>query len=906
MRLNKLLAIAVLLVIPLAAGLCPSALQAAEQTGKFNGTVYDPNGTPLPGVTVSVQSNNLMGTRKTQTAEDGSFLFFGLPPGKYTLETNQTGFQPFKQSDIRVNIGGTASMDIVLEIPTAEETVVVTAKRPVVDKEKTVIGQNYDEDFLEEVPVGRSFQNIATMAPGVVGGPDWSGNPNIHGGSMYSNQYLIDGMNTTDPTSNTFSANINYDAIKEFQILTGGLDAEYGQATGGVINMVTKSGGNEFHADTTFFWNPNFMVLKDDFEKDAAGKQDAIAINLNAGGPVIKDRLWYFFSGEFSRRISSIPATENYFDKANPGLLQHPERNWLSFYYLGKITYQMTDKHKLTLFTQGDPTWLENELQDPKVEAKAERQRTQGGSMYSLAWEAVWAKNLYQKTQLGFQYSRLHIFPMSECTDIEDEKCRSHTDTTTDLTTVNDTYNLNDRRYRVQFDSSWTYFLENLLGDHEAKAGWQYFYTWNDTFRSLPGGGYYQDKANQQPYRLVRLKEVNGQMENLNTSIHGSTLAFYLQDAWKVTKHIIVKPGVRFDYGVMKNYKDQDITAFLTTSPRLNAVWDATRDGKTVVRAGYNRYIDTGYLSLSKFVGNSLEEETYSYDPNSGQFSSFYRTAGGDSGVVVKDNLTAPYTDEISLQIERELFTDFSVGVNGLWRNTKYIYEDDEANLIWNQDGTDVIGYKNNQQKYIWNLGTPVEAERRYWGFELVARKAFSNNWQMSGSYTYSRAEGAPSTQISAYLDNPRQDKLWRSWLDYDRRHVIKMDGSYHIPFGLELGASVFWATGYPYSKYVMNTYWAGYANLADKFGYDPDHPDNPYWNRLPDAFGLDLKVVWDMKELTGQQLDLITEMNNVLHLRPKTDLEQNAMPAGSPRQYGQYYGTAPGFSAGVGVRYRY
>ncbi len=904
MRSNKLLAIAVLLALPLVAALIPGAVQAAEQTGKFNGTVYDPNGTPLPGVGVSIQSNNLMGVRKTQTADDGSFLFFGLPPGKYSIEINQTGFQPFKQGDIRVSMGGTASMDIVLELPTAEETVVVTAKRPVVDKEKTVLGQNYDEDFLEEVPVGRSYQNIATMAPGVVAGSG-SGNPNVHGGSLYSNQYLIDGMNTTDPTTNTFAANINYDAIKEFQILTGGLDAEYGQAMGGVVNLVTKSGGNEFHADATLFWNPDFMVLKDDFEKDAAGTQDAIAVNLNAGGPILKDRLWYFFSGEFNRRISAIPGTDNYFDTAMPGLLQHPERNWLSFYYLGKLTYQMTDKHKLTFMTQGDPTWLENELQNPKVESDAERQRTQGGSLYSLAWEAIWTKNLFQKTQVGFQYSRLHIFPMSECTDVRDEACRSHTDLATDLTTVNDTRNLDDRRYRMQFDSAWTYYLENLLGDHEAKAGWQYFYTWNDATESIPGGGYYQDNAGQ-PYRLVRLKEVNGELEPLNTSIHGSTLAFYLQDSWKLFKYLIVKPGLRFDYAVMKNYKDMNITNFLTTSPRINLVWDATRDGKTVIRAGYNRYIDTGYLSLSSFVGKSLEEETYEYDAESGQYSKFYGSSGGDDGVVVKDNLTAPYTDEVSIQIERELFTDFSVGLNAMWRNTKYIYEDDEANLIWNEDGTDVVGYKNNERKYIWNLGTPAEAERRYWGFELVANKAFSNNWQMSGSYTYSRAEGAPSTQISAYLDNPRQNSLWRSWLDFDRRHVIKLDGSYHFPFGIELGASVFWATGYPYAKYVMNTYWGGYNNLADKYGYDPDHPDNPYWNRFPQTFGLDMKVVWDLKELTGQQLDLITEMNNVLHLRPKTDLEENDMPAGSPRQYGNFYATASGFSAGMGIRYRY
>ena len=194
-RRNNVSALRLLLAVPLMLALALPAL-AAEQTGKLNGTVYDPDGVPLAGVTVTISSNVLMGKRRTQTAEDGSFLFFGLPPGKYTIEIEQSGFMPFRQENVTINIGGTASLDILLELPTAEETVVVTAKRPVVDKEKTNLGQNFDDEFLEEVPVGRSYQSVAQLAPGVVGG----GNPNVHGGSLYSNQFLIDGINTTERT----------------------------------------------------------------------------------------------------------------------------------------------------------------------------------------------------------------------------------------------------------------------------------------------------------------------------------------------------------------------------------------------------------------------------------------------------------------------------------------------------------------------------------------------------------------------------------------------------------------------------------------------------------------------------------------------------------------------------------
>jgi hypothetical protein len=899
-RRNRITAFASLFVVALVLALALPAF-ATVQTGKLTGTVFDPDGVPLAGVTVTISAPEMMGTRKIQTAEDGSFLFFGLPPGKYKIDIQQPGFLPFLQEQIRVNIGSTITLDILLELPTAEETVVVTARRPVVDKERTTLGGNYDDEFLETVPITRQYQSVAALAPGVVGGA----NPNIHGGSLYSNQYLVDGVNTTDPVTNTFAANFNFDAIKEVQVLTGGLDAEYGYATGGIINLVTKSGGNEFHLDTTFYATPEVLSLKDSFEKEGAPTRDNYQFNINAGGPILKDKLWYFASLEFNRNLAKLSSTPDYFNPANPEPIQHPARDWISLFYLAKLTFQASDNHKLVAMAQGDPTWLKNEDQSNFIAAEAETQRYQGGFFVSLAWEALWSKSLFQKTQIAIKQSTLDIFPMG-CRDLEDENCRSHYDQDTGLTTGNSSTDVLTERWRLQFDSSWTYYLDGFLGDHEWKAGWQFAHTWEDYREGYPGGASYTDRSGR-PYRINQLlRDENGEFQRLSTQITGDTLGLYLQDSWKITKDLTLKPGVRFDWAEMRNYKDETITSFMTTSPRLNLVWDITSDGKTVFRAGYNRYVDTGYLLLSGFVGKSLESETYEYNPATGQYDIFVRSSGGDSGVIVKDNLTAPHTDEVSLQIERELFTDFSLALNGLWRETKYVYEDDEANLIWNQEGTDVIGYKNGEETFIWSLGTPREAWRRYWGLEVVARKTFSNNWTLNGSYTYSRAEGAPDTLVSAYMDNPRQDKYFWSWLGYDVRHRLKLDGSYALPYGIELGASFWWTTGAPYTKVVTNRYWGGYSNYDFYRGYDREHPDDPYWNRTFDSVSFDLKVVWDLKELTGQQIDLIAEMINVLHLRDKTGLITTDYPEGAPTQYGDYTGHRSGFRAALGIRYRY
>lgn len=900
MRLTRITALASLFVVPLVLALAAPAL-ASVQTGKLAGNVFDPDGVPLGGVTVTLTGENLMGQRQIQTSEDGAFLFFGLPPGRYVIVIEQPGFLPFRQEDVRVQIGGTVSLDILMELPTAEETVVVTARRPVVDKEKTSLGGNFDDEYLENIPISRQYQSVASLAPGVVGG----GNPNIHGGSLYSNQYLVDGVNTTDPVTNTFSANFNFDAIKEVQVLTGGLDAEYGQATGGIINLVTKSGGNEFALDASFYAQPDEFILKDSFEKDGAPSYSNYQFNLNLGGPILKDRLWYFASIEFNRSVSQMGATPDYFNPANPDKIQHPSRNWLSVYYLAKLTFQATDKHKLTAMTQGDPTWIENEIQSQFVSAEAERQRYQGGYFAMLTWEALWSKNLFQKTMFAYKQSSLDIYPMG-CRDNTDPECRQHYDQDYGLTTGNDSYDYLSIRHRLQFDSAWTYYLDDFLGDHEWKIGWQFAHTWQDLTQGLAGGASYTDQGGR-PYRISELvRDASGNYQKLDIQIAGDTLGLYLQDSWKITKNITFKPGIRVDWAQMRNYEEKVITEFLTTSPRLNFVWDITGDGKTVLRAGYNRYIDTGYLMLPDFVGKDLETNTYEYNPATQRYDIFVRSSGGDSGVVVKNNLTAPHVDEINLQLERELFTDFSLAVNGLWRQTMYIFEDDESNLIWNREGTDVIGYKNGEETYIWSLGTPREAWRRYWGFEIVARKAFSNNWQLSAFYTYSRAEGAPDELISSYLDNPRQDKYFWSWLSYDRRHNIRIEGSYALPYGIQIGAMMFWRTGYPYSKAVKNNYWGGYNNYDWYGGYDREHPDNPYWNRTFDVFQIDLKLVWDLKELTGQQIDIIAELMNVLHLRDKTGLETRDLPSTAPTQYGDYTANRSGFQAALGLRYRY
>ena len=258
--------------------------RAQERTGRIEGTVYDDDGNPMAGASVTVSSpTQIGGARSVVAGADGSFRFLGLIPGEFTVKVQRSGFRSDIRQGIRVNVNRTVTLDILLERapdaakvkapPTTQpggiaitpsgarpasgkpktETYVITAARPVVDVTKAATGESLSDEYVESVPVqNRSYQGVANMTRNVTGGAQGNrksntgGNPSVSGGAYFNNTYLVDGMETTDPVTHTFSANFNFDAIADVNIMTGGGGAEYSDTPGGVINMVTKSGSNVF------------------------------------------------------------------------------------------------------------------------------------------------------------------------------------------------------------------------------------------------------------------------------------------------------------------------------------------------------------------------------------------------------------------------------------------------------------------------------------------------------------------------------------------------------------------------------------------------------------------------------------------------------------------------------------
>jgi hypothetical protein len=317
-------------IISMAAFAAPAAFAALD--GTVSGTVKDASGQPLPGVSVTITGGVLQGQRAAVTKPGGSCLLANLPPGGgYKVSFALQGFRTAERTEVRVSLNSDTQVSATLDLTSVVEGITVTAEAPIVDVTKTNTSNNYSSDYLKKVPIGaggRSYQNVLSAAPGVTTG---GGNPNVLGGNILENSWLVDGINTTDPVTHTFSFNMNFDAIQEVSLQTSGFEAEFGRANGGIVNVVTKSGGNEFSGSGDIRYATNKFSEKGDFFDPNITKSENIQPNFTLGGPVLKDRLWFF--GNVGRPITSAtPVTTNAVVLAqNPTALPREFKGWNCF-----------------------------------------------------------------------------------------------------------------------------------------------------------------------------------------------------------------------------------------------------------------------------------------------------------------------------------------------------------------------------------------------------------------------------------------------------------------------------------------------------------------------------------------------------------------------------------------------
>jgi len=364
--MRKLFAFVFALCLSLAA--TAAFAQDVQTKGSIGGTVTDQNGAAVPGATVSVTGAE--GVRTATTNGNGVFAVENLIPGNYSVKVSGTGFKTSSVSDVLVVVGKQAALAIKLEPGEITAVVEVTAAQ-VIDKASTAVSSNLGDQLFKNIPVQRGVASLFYLAPGVtdsLGGGAF--NPSISGGSALDNLYVADGVNITDSAFGgigTFSRSygglgtgINTAFVKEVQVKTAGFEPQYGQSEGGIINIITQSGSNDFHGAAYGFFRPNgFEATRpqpDDFKVNKVGKILHIAnydAGVDMGGPVVKNKLFFF--GSFN------PTWQRDLVRGATGsglltLLGDHTRRYRTWNYAAKGDWNINGNHQITASIYGDPT----------------------------------------------------------------------------------------------------------------------------------------------------------------------------------------------------------------------------------------------------------------------------------------------------------------------------------------------------------------------------------------------------------------------------------------------------------------------------------------------------------------------------------------------------------------------
>jgi len=288
--------------------------------GKITGKVVDDQGNPLPGVTVEATSPRLVGKAATVTDATGAYRLMALPSGTYQLTYSLPGFKTLVRKDIVLQLSQTLVINVTMEPAAIEEQVTVVGQSPLVDVKSTVKGQVMTKEVFMSLPRGRTFDTLISTMPGVTS-EGITGGLSVDGATGTENMWYIDGANITNIHLGTRGQNVVLELVDEVKVTASGYNAEFGGSMGGVVNVISRSGGNTFHGDLMGYYNNNKLwmqgkdrqylrqnpyvygqyeyVSDDDLYFDGGKKRDKynrLEGIVSLGGYILKDRLWFFAS----------------------------------------------------------------------------------------------------------------------------------------------------------------------------------------------------------------------------------------------------------------------------------------------------------------------------------------------------------------------------------------------------------------------------------------------------------------------------------------------------------------------------------------------------------------------------------------------------------------------------------
>ncbi len=394
--------------------LAMSAIAQTTTTGTVEGTVTDSNGAVVPGATVTLSGGGLLRPQTATSDNDGVYRFLQVPPGKYSVKIEASaGFAAYTQENVEVNLGKSSTVSIGLK-PASVGAVVDVVASPDIDPTSNVTGSNISSDFFSNIPTARTVQSLYNIAPTVArsGLRDASGrdrDPSVAGSSGPENNYILDGVNTTDPAFGGGGSNIPFDFVQEVQIQTGNYGANQGLSTGGVFNVITKAGTNDYHGDL-FAYIGSKSLVRDTKNFPLTGLAPSGFSEVDAGGdfsgPIIKNRLTFFVAFNPQRRENTY-LTQTFRTEVTNKITTP--------FYSGKLTWLVNNNNTFTFSTFGDFTKQEGHLFPGSGfganEASFQGLQETGGTNYAFRLNSNLAQNWIGEFSFGLHKQRNNVIP---------------------------------------------------------------------------------------------------------------------------------------------------------------------------------------------------------------------------------------------------------------------------------------------------------------------------------------------------------------------------------------------------------------------------------------------------------------------------------------------------------------
>lgn len=635
--------------------------QTRATTADLGGTIVDQSSAVLPGTTVTAQNVDTNQARSAITDERGRFLIPALAPGTYTVRAELAGFSPRTLNDIVLTLGGLVDVHLSLNVAGGQEVVLVAGDAPVVDPQKTAVSSVISQAQIQHLPInGRNFIGFSLLAPAVATdrtpqqGASGTSGLSFAGQRARSNNITVDGLDNNDATIGSVRATFSQEAVREFQVLSNSYSAEFGKASGGVVNIVTKSGTNTAAGSLFFFLRDARLNSKDHFERfNPAGQEidrekapySQKQYGATLGGPLKRDRTFYFLSYErldiAAHNFVTIDDTNNVtFLGQNYGtpaaILRragfpietgHVPYDIRSNQFLGKIDHQLSSTHALTARVN----WA-NDLNENIEPFGGNVARSRGAVLESddmmFALSHLWVGSAKMVNETRFQ-----VASRDQTVNSLDPKCPgvcTLEDQGGPTLEVLGVASVGRQRFTPQPRKNVRYQVLDTVsyftGAHQFKGGFDFNYI-SAIDQRLPlhfGGRYIFGSipaalapqlglpAVEVPAIVAVQLGIPGRYVqgygNSDAGYRYSDFSLFAQDDWRITPRLTAKFGVRYQVQAWPeiSYNVAGYPGEYTfpsdrnnVAPRLGLVWDPVGDRKTTVRAAYGLYYDNLITGIS-------------------------------------------------------------------------------------------------------------------------------------------------------------------------------------------------------------------------------------------------------------------------------------------------------------------